>query len=74
MVTVKKVEEAPTEEAVAELVVEEKVEEVLEEVPEQVEPATVAPQFTQVFDDVVSSVCVFHFILFLHFALCVRTC
>jgi len=38
--------------------VEEEVEEVLEEVPEQVQPATVAPQFTQVFDDVVSSFCV----------------
>ena len=58
VITVKKVEEAPTEEAVAELVVEEKVEEVREEVPEQVEPATVAPQFTQIFDDVVSIFCV----------------
>ena len=33
----------------------EEVEDVQEEIPAQLEPATVAPQFIQVFDDVVSS-------------------
>ena len=56
MIAVKKVEEAPTEE---EEHVEEQVEEVQEEIPVQVEPVTVAPQFTQIFDDVVSSSLVF---------------
>ena len=43
------VEETPVEE-----VVEEEVADIQEEVPSELEPATIQPQFIQVFDDVVS--------------------
>ena len=45
---VKVVEETPVEEVV------EEVADIQEEVPSELEPATIEPQFIQVFDDVVS--------------------
>ena len=56
VIVAKTLEEA--KEAEEEQVVEE-VEVVQEEIPAQLEPETVAPQFIQVFDDVVSSLLTF---------------
>lgn len=48
------------ETTVEEVAMEEVVEEVQEELPVELEPATVAPQFIQVFDDVVCSTFMFN--------------
>ena len=48
------------ETTVEEVAMEEVVEEVQEELPVELEPATVAPQFLQVFDDVVCSTFMFN--------------
>ena len=57
VIVAKTLEEA--KETEEEQVVDEQVEEVQEEIPSQLEPETVAPQFIQVFDDVVSSLFLF---------------